>query len=100
MPIVYLDRDTLGLVEDTYGLTITTVVIKPKSRGFVRLRSADPDDMPLVSPHLLQGSRRHARDGRRPALLPATPSRPSRWPSRIKRIVDPRSRRPERRGAD
>ena len=45
--------DTLGLVDDTYGLTITTVVVKPKSRGFVRLRSADPDDMPLVSPNLL-----------------------------------------------
>ena len=54
VPIVYLDRDTLGLVEDTYGLTVTTVVIKPKSRGFVRLRSANPDDMPLVSPNLLR----------------------------------------------
>ncbi len=54
VPIVYLDRDTLGLVEDTYGLTITTVVVKPKSRGFVRLRSADPADMPLVSPNLLK----------------------------------------------
>jgi len=54
VPIVYLDRDTLGLVEDTYGVTITTVVIKPKSRGFVRLRSANPDDMPLVSPNLLR----------------------------------------------
>lgn len=54
VPIVYLDRDTLGFVEDGYGMTITTVVVKPKSRGFVRLRSPDPDDMPLVSPHLLK----------------------------------------------
>lgn len=54
VPIVYLDRDTLTLVENTHGLTITTVVIKPKSRGFVRLRSGDPDDMPLVSPNLLK----------------------------------------------
>jgi choline dehydrogenase len=54
VPIVYLDRDTLGLVEDTYGLTITTVVVKPRSRGFVRLRSSSPDDMPLVSPQLLR----------------------------------------------
>jgi choline dehydrogenase-like flavoprotein len=53
VPIVYLDRDTLGLVEDTYGLTVTTVVVKPKSRGYVRLRSDDPDAMPLVSPNLL-----------------------------------------------
>ena len=48
VPIVYLDRDALGHVKDTYGVTITTVVVKPKSRGFVRLRSPDPDDMPLV----------------------------------------------------
>src|SRR4029079_2702566 len=54
VPIIYLDRDTLGLVENTYGLTITTVVVKPKSRGSVRLRSANPDDMPLVSPNLLK----------------------------------------------
>jgi choline dehydrogenase len=54
VPIVYLDRDALGLVEDTYGLTVTTVVVKPKSRGFVRLRSANPDEMPLVSPNLLK----------------------------------------------
>lgn len=54
VPIVYLDRDTVGLVEDTYGVTVTTVVIKPKSRGFVRLRSADPAAMPLISPRLLK----------------------------------------------
>lgn len=54
VPIVYLDRDILTLVENTYGLTITTVVTKPKSRGHVRLRSANPEDMPLVSPNLLQ----------------------------------------------
>jgi choline dehydrogenase-like flavoprotein len=54
VPIVYLDRDVLTLVENTYGLTVTTVVVKPKSRGFVRLRSPNPDDMPLVSPHLLR----------------------------------------------
>ena len=54
VPIVYLDRDTVGLVEDAYGVTVTTVVVKPKSRGFVRLRSADPSAMPLVSPNLLK----------------------------------------------
>ena len=54
VPIVYLDRDTLSFVEDTYGFTITTVVVKPKSRGTVRLRSPNPDDMPLVSPNLLK----------------------------------------------
>lgn len=54
VPIVYLDRDTRNSIKDTYGLTITTVVVKPKSRGYVRLRSGNPDDMPLVSPHLLK----------------------------------------------
>ena len=53
VPIVYLDRDTLDAVSDGYGMTITTVVVKPRSRGHVRLRSADPADMPLVSPNLL-----------------------------------------------
>jgi choline dehydrogenase-like flavoprotein len=53
VPIVYLDRDTLDLLPNTYGLTITTVVVKPKSRGFVRLATANPTDMPLVSPNLL-----------------------------------------------
>lgn len=54
VPIVYLDRDALGLIDDDYGITITTVVVKPKSRGEVRLASADPETMPLVSPHLLK----------------------------------------------
>lgn len=54
VPIVYLDRDLSKVFKDTFGVTITTVVVKPKSRGYVRLRSADPDAMPLVSPHLLR----------------------------------------------
>ena len=54
VPIVYLDRDLSKVFDDTYGVTITTVVVKPKSRGWVKLRSADPDAMPLVSPHLLK----------------------------------------------
>lgn len=54
VPIIYVDRDTKHLVKDGYGLTITTVVVKPKSRGFVRLASANPDDMPVVSPNLLK----------------------------------------------
>ncbi len=54
VPIVYLDRDLSKVFDDTYGVTITTVLVKPKSRGYVALRSGDPDDMPLVSPHLLR----------------------------------------------
>lgn len=54
VPIVYLDRDALDEVKDDYGLTVTTVVVKPTSRGTVRLRSNDPFDMPAVSPNLLK----------------------------------------------
>ncbi|MEM5502962.1 GMC family oxidoreductase N-terminal domain-containing protein [Ahrensia kielensis] len=54
VPIVYLDRDSVGLVNDGHGLTVTTVVVKPKSRGEVRLKSANPTDMPAVSPNLLK----------------------------------------------
>jgi choline dehydrogenase len=54
VPFVYLDRDLARLIEPTYGVTITTVVTKPRSRGFVKLRSADPAAMPIVSPHLLK----------------------------------------------
>ena len=54
VPIVYLDRDTLDLVSDGYGVTVTTVVVKPRSRGEVRLNSADPAAMPSVSPNLLK----------------------------------------------
>jgi choline dehydrogenase len=54
VPIVYLDRDLRKVFDDAYGVTITTVLVKPKSRGFVELRSDDPDDMPVVSPHLLR----------------------------------------------
>jgi choline dehydrogenase-like flavoprotein len=54
VPIVYVDRDTRSLVDETFGLTVTTVVIKPKSRGYVKLRSGNPLDMPLVSPSLLK----------------------------------------------
>jgi choline dehydrogenase-like flavoprotein len=88
VPIVYLDRDTLGLVEDTYGLTITTVVVKPKSRGYVRLRSADPADMPLVSPNLLQhpDDARAMIDGQR-FFLRAFQTSPLK--ERIKRVAIP-----------
>ncbi len=54
VPIVYLDRDTRDLVPDGHGMTVTTVVIKPRSRGQVRLRSGDPFEMPVVSPNLLK----------------------------------------------
>ncbi len=54
VPIVYLDRGAQDLIDDDYGVTITTVVVKPRSRGTVRLKSADPGAMPAVSPNLLK----------------------------------------------
>ena len=54
VPIVYLDRDAQEELRDDYGVTITTVVVKPKSRGEVRLASSHPNDMPEVSPNLLK----------------------------------------------
>ena len=54
VPIVYLDRDAQDIMSDDYGMTITTVVVKPRSRGEVRLRSNNPFDMPIVSPNLLK----------------------------------------------
>ncbi|MFN3247876.1 GMC family oxidoreductase [Roseibium album] len=54
VPIVYLDRDAQTELKDGYGVTVTTVVVKPKSRGEVRLASADPSHMPIVCPNLLK----------------------------------------------
>ena len=47
-PIVYLDRD-VSSAEPTYGVTLTSCLLRPKARGTVRLRSADPFDMPVVN---------------------------------------------------
>lgn len=96
VPIVYLDRDTLGLVDDTYGLTITTVVVKPKSRGFVRLRSADADDMPLVSPNLLADpdDRRTMIEGQR-FFMRAIETSPLKERVAEIKIPDPRERSDE-----
>jgi len=48
VPIVYLDRD-LTSAEPTWGVTFTSCLLRPKARGTVRLRSADPDAQPLVN---------------------------------------------------
>ena len=83
------------------------MVVKPKSRGYVRLRSADPDDMPLVSPHLLKdpddmatmiaGQRFFLRAfqtgplGERDREVIAARTRPTsatrRWPTHCRRFV-------------
>lgn len=47
-PIVYLDRD-VSSAKPTYGVTFTSCLLRPKARGSVTLRSADPADQPLVN---------------------------------------------------
>lgn len=46
-PIVYLDRD-VSSAKPTWGVTFTSCLLRPKARGSVRLRSANPADQPLV----------------------------------------------------
>ncbi len=47
VPTVYLDRDISG-VDPCDGLTMTCCILRPQSRGSVRLRSANPVELPLV----------------------------------------------------
>jgi len=47
VPTVYLDRDVKD-VKPTHGVTLTPCLLRPKARGSVKLRSADPADKPLV----------------------------------------------------
>ena len=47
VPIVYLDRD-LSSAEPTWGVTLTSCLLRPKARGSVKLRSANPADQPVV----------------------------------------------------
>jgi choline dehydrogenase len=46
-PIVYLDRD-VSSAKPTYGVTLTSCLLRPKARGSVRLRSANPAEKPVV----------------------------------------------------
>lgn len=52
IPSVYLDRDTTDL-KPSYGITINSCVLRPRSRGTVRLASSDPMAQPLVDPRYL-----------------------------------------------
>ena len=97
VPIVYLDRDLSEVFEDTYGVTITTVLVKPKSRGYVELplRRSRCNAAGIAAP--AQGPRRPAHHGRRPALLPrGAADRPTRQAGREGHRA--RRPRPERRG--
>ena len=53
IPSMYMYADTIGLIKENYGMTISTVMTKPKSRGFVKLRSGNYKDPPEINLNLL-----------------------------------------------
>lgn len=53
VPSVYLEPGTTDL-RPTWGLTLNSCVLRPGSRGSVRLASADPKDQPLVDPNYFE----------------------------------------------
>lgn len=52
VPSVYLDGDVKGVTPQD-GVTLNACLLRPKSRGTVRLRSADPFDKPIVDNNYL-----------------------------------------------
>ncbi len=52
VPSIYLDKDVTD-VRPGPGITINSCVERPRSRGSIRLASADPADQPLVDPNYL-----------------------------------------------
>ncbi len=52
IPSAYLDRD-IADVKPTPGVTLNVLLLRPKARGWVRLRSSDPRDLPLIHPNFL-----------------------------------------------
>ena len=72
----YIDKDVRG-VPDIDGVTLHAVLLRPKSRGWLKLRSANPRDLPLINPNYLghPDDVRHLRDGMRAArdILAARP---------------------------
>lgn len=57
IPIIYLDDGMLEQMGDRNGASIQMVLPKPKSKGEVRLASANPDDMSRVTPNSLKDDR-------------------------------------------
>lgn len=52
IPTVYLDGDVKGIAPQD-GVTVNACLLRPKSRGSVRLRSRDPFDKPVVDNNYL-----------------------------------------------
>ena len=54
VPSIYMNSDTIGVINDDYGMSITTVMTKPKSRGYVKLKSSNYKDNPEIELNLLK----------------------------------------------
>ncbi len=54
VPSIYMNSDTIGVIDDNYGMSITTVMTKPKSRGYVKLKSSNFKDPPEIQLNLLK----------------------------------------------
>jgi len=54
VPSIYINSDTVNFIKDDYGMSITTVMTKPKSRGSVKLQSNNPNDPPIIELNLLK----------------------------------------------
>ncbi len=54
VPIMYMNPDTIGVVDEDYGMTISNVLTKPKSKGYVKLKSDNYKDPPIIEPNLLK----------------------------------------------
>lgn len=50
--MIYLDRDIADVKPD-HGVTFTCCLMRPKARGFVKLRSANPADLTIINPNFL-----------------------------------------------
>ncbi len=54
VPSIYMNSDTIGVIDDGYGMSLTTVMTKPKSRGYVKLKSSNFKDAPEIELNLLK----------------------------------------------
>ena len=54
VPSIYMNSDTIGVIKEDYGMSITTVMTKPKSRGYVKLKSSNHRDAPEIELNLLK----------------------------------------------
>lgn len=57
MPALWLDEGFT--VPTEHGFTVVAILLRPRSRGFVALRSADPDDPPAIQLNLLSDDEGH-----------------------------------------